>query len=142
MMPSFLFEYPGIGIDQGIENGIEVYMHEVEIILVVHTGDRICSKIFRCKCIHESVQRTFLENVERTFYGEVFAAVKNRMFQYVRSPAVIIGESLEGNREGFIGIIAGELHYFRSAFYMFQKEHIGIQLFNKSFFDQFVAGVT
>ena len=64
------------------------------------------------------------------------------MFQYVRSPAVIIGEGLEGNCEGFIGIIAGELNYFRSAFYMFQKEHISVQLLNKSFFDQFVAGVT
>ena len=55
-MPALLFQDPGIIVDQGIEHCIQVHMHEVEVILFVHAGNRVHGVIFRCEGVEKCAE--------------------------------------------------------------------------------------
>ena len=141
IMPSFLLEDARVGIYQRVENSIQVNMHQVEIILVIHAGDRVSCKILGSKGIHKCIERTFYKDIKGAFHGEILTAVQDCVFNDMRCPVIIIRECFKGNGKSLVRIICREFYNLRTAFDMFKEQYISIQLFYKPFLDQLVSGV-
>ena len=105
-MPALLIENIRVGEDARAEYRIEIYLHEIEIILLHAARDRIESLIRICHSVEECVHRR-LEKLDERLLDRIFVrAAEHRVLKYVEDTSIVLRQSPESYREELVLLAA------------------------------------
>ena len=116
IMPAFLPEYFGHGMDKGIEHRIHININKVKIILHVLARYGIHCPVACGEGIEESVERTLHQLHKRLPHGVFVAARKHAVLQYVWHARAVFGRGAKAHCKGLVGIRAVQMHHCKAAF--------------------------
>ena len=116
IMPAFLPEYFGHGMDKGIEHRIHINVNKIKIILHVLARHGIHCPVACGKGIEESVERTLHQLHKRLPHGVFVAAGQHAVLQYMRHARAVFGRGAKAHCKGLVGIRAVQMHHCKAAF--------------------------
>ena len=105
-MPGLLLEDAAVGEEQGIEHGVHIHRHEVEVVLLVGGDEVVDSLILKGHGVEihrhgglEEVDEGLLELI-------VLGAVQAGMLQDVEDTRIVLGKGAEAHREDHLAVVA------------------------------------
>jgi len=136
-MPSLLFQNPGILQHHRVENGIQINMHQIEIILLIHARHRIGREVGTGHRVQKGVQRSFQKHVKGALHRKMLRSVKHRMFQNMGRAKIVFRNGFECDVKKLVGISGGDFQQVRPAFFMHKVKAFCIDLLYKTLLYQF-----
>jgi hypothetical protein len=123
VVPALLLEDAPIAVDGRVQHRVEVDVHQVEKVLFVGARHRVHGLVGEGERVQEGLHRGLQQVHEGLFHRELVRSAEHRMLQDMEDARVIGGRSLEGDREGLVGIVVFQIEQPRPARRM--TEHIG-----------------
>ena len=101
-MPALLHEHLRIRAHRGVEDRIEVHVHEILKITVIAARDGIHRLVGECHCVEESVERA-LHKLDERLLQRIFArAAEHGVLDNVCHTRIIDGRRAETDRKDLV----------------------------------------
>ena len=110
VVPALLLEDAGAVVDVGVQDGIQVDVHEVHEVLLVGGRHGVHGLVGERERVEEGLHGALEQVDERFLDREALAAAQDRVLEDVEDARVVGGRRLERDGEGAVGVGAGEPH--------------------------------
>ena len=101
-MPAFLIEDVWICEHLRLEDRVQIYFHQVEVVLLDAARYRIKSLVREGHRVEEGVHRSLQKLDERLLYRIFFGSAKDGVLEYVEHAGAVLGQGPEADREELV----------------------------------------
>ena len=126
-VPGLLLEDAAVGEEQGVEDGIHVHRHEVEVVLLVGGNEIVYGFIFVGHGV-EIHRHGGLEEVDEGLLELIIlGAIQAGMLQDVEDTRIVLGEGTEAHREDHLTVVAVGIVESRAGSLVGELPVVGVQ---------------
>mmetsp|Transcript_17025 Transcript_17025/g.28717 ORF Transcript_17025/g.28717 Transcript_17025/m.28717 type:complete len:204 (+) Transcript_17025:2760-3371(+) len=130
-MPAFLLEGLLVADAVGVQDGVEVDVHQIVEVLRVAGRDGVARAIRVGERVEESVQGA-LHQLHERLLDRVFAApTQHAVLENVRDTRGILGRCAEYSPEGLVFIVVGQAHHLGVGLLVTEKGSVRVILGDK-----------
>ena len=129
VVPPLLLEDGALRVDGRVEHRVHIDVHEVEQVLLVGGGNGVDGLVRVGHGVQERLHGAFDELNEWLLEWELFRTIEDGVLKDMEHARAVGGWRLEGDGEGLVLVVAGEVEQARAGCMVEEHVGVGIELF-------------
>ena len=128
IVPALLTEGGRVGDAEGVENGVQIDVHQIEKVLLIPGTDGVHGLIREGHGVEEGLKRALQQLHKGLLHGVLLRAAEDGVLQNVEDAGVILRDGLKCDGKGLVVVVPVQPDQIGSVFFVLHAVQRGMKL--------------